>query len=278
MKRCRITIPVLMVIAVLILVGCSKQNDSSVQEESAIQEESAVSRTKNIAITVSLANRPADETLLKIAQNDSTVTNAKIESYTRDRLASLLRQVGFPPSADAREYALSVNMSLRFGLERKILTDPRTSIEVTSGAIVLSVPVLKLDGKLLADGKEVVPAFAFEGGLNFGGSDWQGVSRVCDMGIAHLLKEFAKNGIATERIIKTLINEQLLPKNPYTSSWISMFGSETPVRFHQAGNLWEALGEIGNPAVIALREGAKDTDEDISQEATKALESISKQD
>ena len=96
------------------------------------------------------------------------------------------------------------------------------------------------------------------------------------MGIGHSLKELAKNGIAAEQIVATLTKEELLPRNPYTNSRISMFTSEVAVRFHQDGNLWETLGEIGEPAMEALRNSTKDSDQDIREEVAKVLNGIGK--
>ncbi|MFA5256359.1 MAG: hypothetical protein WC419_06680 [Candidatus Omnitrophota bacterium] len=231
-----------------------------------------IPKTGDIKISVSATNSLDNETLRKIGK-DSAIVNGNIESYARDKISALLKQAGFPAENDSRDYSLNVNMSIGIGLERKILTDPKTSITVTGGEMVLSVPVLKLDGRLLADGKEISPAISFEGGLNFGASDWQGITRLCDMGIGHCLKDLAKNGIAAEPIVIILAKEELLPRKPYSDSKISMFGNEIPVRFHQDGNLWEAFGDIGEPAVEELRNGAKDKDQDIREEATKILDS-----
>ena len=113
--------------------------------------------------------------------------------------------------------------------------------------------------------------------MNRGACNWEGVARLCDMGIGHCLKELAKNGIAAQQIVATLTKEGLLPRNPYTRTEIYVLGKIFPVRFRQDGNLWEALGEIGEPAMQALRDATKDTDQDITQEAAKVLKSIGEQ-
>ena len=132
----RSILPIIISVAVLFipLAGCGNKDAKQIP------------KAKDIEISVSVANSPDDETLREIAEKDSTVTKGKIESYTHDKIASLLKQVGFPAENDPRDYSLNLSMSLGMGLKRKILTDPNTSIEVTGGTIVLSVPTLKLDG------------------------------------------------------------------------------------------------------------------------------------
>ena len=264
MTSSRISSGIVTLVTVVFLASCRPQ------------DEKQTPKAKDIDISVSLTNVSGDKWFREISEQDSTVTKEKIESYTRAKIASLLKKVRFPLETDPRDYVLKVTMSLAVGLKKEILTDPGTSVQVTGGSVVLSVPTLKLDGELVADGTRVMPPFTFEGGLASGSPDWPGVARLCDMGIGHCLKELAKSKIAAEQIAATLTRAGLLPRSPYTSATIVAFGSGVSVRFHQDGNLWEALGEIGEPAWPALRDGTKDADKDVKEEAAKILASIGK--
>lgn len=217
---------------------------------------------------VTIANPAGAAFFSKVSKADDAVTPERVREYATQKLAQCLKQAGL--SADVKatfEFAL--------GVEGKILKDPikdpKGSLLEVGGTAELPYPRVKADFEVTQQGKERFKT-AFSGGDFNGEKTWQGVESVVNMAIGHLIKEFAKRGQQVPQIVELLTKENLIPKAPYVHLEVN-FGK---IRIHQDANLYEALGEIGEPARKALEAASKDKDPEISEEAKGVLEKLKK--
>jgi len=219
-------------------------------------------------VDVSIANPAGDAFFSKVSKADDAVTPERVKEYAMKKLAQCLMQTGL--SAD-----IKATFDFGIGLEGKMLKDPikdpQGSLLQVGGTAELSYPRVKAGFGVVQQGKDVLKT-TFSGGDFNGNKNWEGVQSVGNMAIGHLLKEFAKRGQQAPQIVEVLTKENLIPKAPYVHLEVH-FGK---IRIHQDANLYEALGEIGEPARKALEVASKDKDPEISEEAKVVLEKLKK--
>lgn len=217
-------------------------------------------------VTVTLRNNSDDEFMARVSEVDSTINVDGITEYAEARLKKALSQAHLP-------YSIAATLEFSIGIEGEMLKDPIKDPEGNllnvGGTAVLPYPNVDADFVVSRNGDPTTTDFTagFIGGNINGSGDGDGIKRVVDMSIGHLLKEFAKRGVETRRIVDVLSEGNWIPRAPYAHFEVH-FGK---IRIHQDGNLWEALSEIGSATTLPLNKASESDDPEISEEAKAML-------
>ena len=218
-------------------------------------------------VDVRLTNADNDRFISVVRQNitNAGISDAKfgtyqqIQQYLEAQIAELLEKSGLLKPASGELYlkadvTLSLSNWYSAKKERLVSRDGKTSkeedIELSRGVWVKSIIGLGQDENTTNTEFTVSCAWA-----QFGRYSQDNCIRgSLNMFVGHLLKELSIRGADKGMIVRLLCEEDLLPKNPYSSydgtTWADL-GKDGGL-LPQEGNLWEVLGEIGDQTAISV--------------------------
>ena len=215
-------------------------------------------------VTVTLTNTDQEAVMQALQENDSSVTREAISAHVQRRLLDALNEARL-----SKGHAATATFSLSVGMDGEMEVDPAGNLIKIGGTIEIKSPKTEAIVIVMEGDREVMKS-RFTGGVFGAERNLEGVMRTLDMAIGHFLKDLARVGISTDRIVAVLAKDKWLPESPYVHLEVNI----GKIMIHQEGNRWQALCEIGERAVPALKVASESDDQEVAKEALSCLEKL----